>query len=131
MSTAYLNKAFVPLDEARISPMDRGFLFGDGIYEVIPSYAGKLVGGTLHAQRMDRGLAEVGIQVPAEDADWVGIAAALVEKNAEQFASQNIGVYIHVSRGCLLYNSDAADERPRVSIGGTGSLNKQKAYNAR
>ena len=99
MSTAYLNKAFVPLDEARISPMDRGFLFGDGIYEVIPSYAGKLVGGTLHAQRMDRGLAEVGIQVPAEDADWVGIAAALVEKNAEQFASQNIGVYIHVSRG--------------------------------
>ena len=45
MTIAYLNGEFVPLEEARISPMDRGFLFGDGIYEVIPSYnesAGRL-----------------------------------------------------------------------------------------
>ena len=44
MTIAYLNGEFMPLEEARISPMDRGFLFGDGIYEVIPSYDGKMVG---------------------------------------------------------------------------------------
>ena len=38
MTIAFLNDEFVPLEEAKISPMDRGFLFGDGIYEVIPSY---------------------------------------------------------------------------------------------
>ena len=44
MTIAYLNGKFLPLEEARISPMDRGFLFGDGIYEVIPSYGGRMVG---------------------------------------------------------------------------------------
>ncbi|MDO7671816.1 MAG: D-alanine aminotransferase, partial [OM182 bacterium] len=44
MSIAYLNGSYLPLDQAKISPMDRGFLFGDGIYEVIPSYNGKTVG---------------------------------------------------------------------------------------
>ena len=44
MTTAYLNGEYLPLEEARISPMDRGFLFGDGIYEVIPSYDGRMVG---------------------------------------------------------------------------------------
>ena len=44
MTIAFLNDEFVPLEEAKISPMDRGFLFGDGIYEVIPSYGGKLIG---------------------------------------------------------------------------------------
>ena len=41
MSIAFLNDAYMPITEAKISPMDRGFLFGDGIYEVIPSYEGK------------------------------------------------------------------------------------------
>ena len=99
MTIAYLNNQFLPLDEARISPMDRGFLFGDGIYEVIPSYSGKLVGGKLHAQRMNRGLNEIGINVAEADSDWEAIASALIKKNAELFASGNIGVYIHVSRG--------------------------------
>jgi D-alanine transaminase len=48
MTVAFLNNEFVPLEEARISPMDRGFLLGDGIYEVIPSYGGKLIGRDLH-----------------------------------------------------------------------------------
>ena len=52
MSTVYLNGNYLPMSEARISPMDRGFLFGDGIYEVIPSYDGRLVGFELHLARM-------------------------------------------------------------------------------
>ena len=48
MTTAYLNGEFLPLQEARISPLDRGFLFGDGIYEVVPSYGGRMVGFSQH-----------------------------------------------------------------------------------
>ena len=44
MNTVYLNGDYLPIEEAHISPLDRGFLFGDGIYEVIPSYDGRLVG---------------------------------------------------------------------------------------
>ncbi len=44
MTIAFLDGEFLPLEEARISPLDRGFLFGDGIYEVVPSYAGKMIG---------------------------------------------------------------------------------------
>ncbi|MCH1553160.1 MAG: D-alanine aminotransferase, partial [Luminiphilus sp.] len=59
MTTAYLNNEFVALAEARISPMDRGFLFGDGIYEVIPSHGGRFVGLKLHLARLQRGLDEI------------------------------------------------------------------------
>jgi D-alanine transaminase len=52
MSIAYLDGNYLPLEEARISPMDRGFLFGDGIYEVVPCYAGKMVGFAPHIARM-------------------------------------------------------------------------------
>ena len=44
MSTVYLDGVYTAMEDARISPMDRGFLFGDGIYEVIPSYSGRMVG---------------------------------------------------------------------------------------
>ncbi|MDA8828354.1 D-alanine aminotransferase, partial [Luminiphilus sp.] len=64
MTIAYLNGEFVPLEEARISPMDRGFLFGDGIYEVIPSYNGQLVGFKRHMQRLDQGLAAIQLENP-------------------------------------------------------------------
>lgn len=99
MTIAYLNGDFKPIAEAQISPMDRGFLFGDGIYEVIPSYAGALVGGKLHAARMNRGLAEISIDVNQADNDWESIARALIKKNENEFEGTSIGVYIHVSRG--------------------------------
>ncbi|WP_100641161.1 aminotransferase class IV [Alteromonas facilis] len=99
MTIAYLNGNFLPLEEARISPLDRGFLFGDGIYEVIPSYAGKLVGGGQHAARMNKGLHEISIDVPEDDAQWLVIARELVDRNTESFPSRNIGIYLHVSRG--------------------------------
>ena len=69
-TTALLNGALVPLDEARVSPMDRGFLFGDGIYEVIPSYGGQLVGFSRHMQRLAHGLAAIGIPNPHNDETW-------------------------------------------------------------
>jgi D-alanine transaminase len=61
MSQVFLNGEYLPMEEAKISPMDRGFLFGEGIYEVIPSYNGKLVGFTPHINRMIDGLQAIDI----------------------------------------------------------------------
>ncbi|MGJ8680816.1 aminotransferase class IV [Paraglaciecola sp.] len=91
----FLNGEYLPMNEAKISPMDRGFLFGDGIYEMIPSYGGKLVGLGLHIDRMQNGLSAIGIQLDMELEDWRRIALNLTQKNG----SGNLGVYLHVSRG--------------------------------
>lgn len=93
--TVFLNGQFVPMSEAKISPMDRGFLFGDGIYEVVPSYDGKLVGFALHIERMQGGLAAIGLSLDMSTQDWRGIAEALITKNG----GGNLAIYLHVSRG--------------------------------
>lgn len=95
MSNVYLNGDFVAANEAKISPMDRGFLFGDGIYEVIPTYAGKAVGLNLHLERMRNGLQSVGIKYELDAEKWSKIITKLISHNNN--SSQ--GVYIHVSRG--------------------------------
>ena len=95
MTTVYLNGDYLPMSEARISPMDRGFLFGDGIYEVIPSYDGRLVGSGLHLARMQDGLDAIEIQLHMEQLQWREIAAQLIARNG----GGNLGLYFHVSRG--------------------------------
>jgi D-alanine transaminase len=91
----YLNGQFVAKDEAKISPMDRGFLFGDGIYEVIPCYSNKPVGLDLHLARMNRGLAEIQLKYQVQGDEWANIIQTLIG----QFKSDSVAVYIHISRG--------------------------------
>ena len=95
MSIAFLDGNYLPLEEARISPMDRGFLFGDGIYEVVPSYNGKMVGFAPHIARMQEGLAAIGIDLDWSEKDWADLCKRLIEDNG----SGNLGIYLHVSRG--------------------------------
>ena len=95
MSIVYLNGDYMPMDEAKISPMDRGFLFGDGIYEVVPSYDGKLVGFAPHMERMQDGLDAIEIQLKVEHEHWRNIASELAARNG----GGNLGIYFHVSRG--------------------------------
>jgi D-alanine transaminase len=95
MSKVYLNGDFVDASEAKISPMDRGFLFGDGIYEVIPTYLGKPVGLRLHLERMKNGLHDVGINYEINADVWADIIRELIS----QHPSESQGVYVHVSRG--------------------------------
>ena len=95
MNIAFLNGTYLPLDEARISPMDRGFLFGDGVYEVVPSYAGKMVGFAPHIKRINNGLTAIGIDLGWSENDWSDLCAQLIEKNG----AGNLGIYIQVSRG--------------------------------
>ncbi len=95
MTIAYLNGDYMPLEEARISPMDRGFLFGDGIYEVVPSYDGKMVGFVPHIVRMQTGLKEVEIALDWQLDQWRDICETLLSKND----GDNLGIYLHVTRG--------------------------------
>jgi D-alanine transaminase len=95
MSTVYLNGDYLPMSEAKISPMDRGFLFGDGIYEVVPSYDGRLVGFAPHVDRMQRGLDALEIKLKMEPEAWRAIGQQLIERNG----GGNLGLYFHVSRG--------------------------------
>lgn len=95
MSIVFLNDRYMPMEEAKISPMDRGFLFGDGIYEVIPSYDGELVGFAPHIDRMNQGLELIGIDFKWDVNKWRDVCEALIEKNG----SGNLGIYLHVSRG--------------------------------
>lgn len=95
MTIAYLNGEYLPLEEARISPMDRGFLFGDGIYEVIPSYGGKTVGFVPHIERMQNGLGSIEIKLDWDVDKWREVCSELTERNG----NGNLGIYLHVTRG--------------------------------
>lgn len=95
MSVVYLNGQFMPATEAKISPMDRGFLFGDGIYEVIPSYNGLCVGFDAHIRRLQQGLAALEIHCVLTAQDWQQLVLQLISQNG----SGNLGIYLHVSRG--------------------------------
>ncbi|MDG1065547.1 MAG: D-amino acid aminotransferase [Luminiphilus sp.] len=95
MTIAYLNGKFVPLEDARISPMDRGFLFGDGIYEVIPSYNGQLVGFQRHMQRFDQGLAAIHLENPMSVEEWQSLFRDITAQNQGEYQ----GVYLQVTRG--------------------------------
>ncbi|SEA48188.1 D-amino acid aminotransferase [Alkalimonas amylolytica] len=97
MSIVYLNGDYLPAAEARISPMDRGFLFGDGIYEVVPSYQGRFVGLVPHMERMLSGLEQLSIDTGLNLADWQQLLTDLLAKN--QSMGENLGIYVQVSRG--------------------------------
>ena len=91
----YLNGEYLPAEDAKISPFDRGFLFGDGIYEATPSYNGKTVALGLHLDRMKNGLRSIGIDNPLTDDEWREVARNISEMNG----NENVGIYFHVSRG--------------------------------
>ena len=112
MSTAHLNGAFLPLDEARIPVMDRGFLFGDGVYEVIPVYGGKLFRLAHHLKRLANSLDAVRIGNPLTDNDWTALLTELVERNSGGEQS----VYLQVTRGVAARRDHAfpADIKPTV-----------------
>lgn len=114
MSISYLNGEYMPLTEARISPLDRGFLFGDGIYEVIPYYSGKSVGLMPHIQRMINGLAEIEINCTVTADEWKTLLDDLVARNAD--LGENLGVYVHVSRGADVKRFHAYPEDVQPTI---------------
>lgn len=95
MSIVYLNGEFLPKDEARVSVLDRGFLFGDGVYEVIPVYGGRLFRLEQHLERLDQSLAGIRLANPHTRLEWRRILEQLVELHGGGDQS----VYLQVTRG--------------------------------
>lgn len=94
-SIAYVNGAFVPLEDARISILDRGFLFADGVYEVAAVIDGRLIDNEAHLARLGRSLAELRLESPVTMAEMVEIERALVARNG---VSEGL-VYLQITRG--------------------------------
>lgn len=95
MSVAYLNGVFLPLEDARITPLDRGFLFADGIYEVAAVIDGKLVDSASHLARLERSTAAIGIALPLSLVDIEAVQKELVIRNA---LVEGL-VYLQITRG--------------------------------
>ncbi len=91
----YLNGEFLPLAEARVSPFDRAFLFGDAVYEVIPVYGGRLFRLRSHLDRLVRSLAGIRMASPHTHAEWDRLLAELVTRNG----GGDLYVYLQVTRG--------------------------------
>lgn len=93
--TCYLNGEYLPLAQARISPLDRGFLYGDGVYEVMPVYGGRPFRLEAHCARLTRSLAEVRMADPHDRARWCDVFATLIARNGggDQY------IYWQVTRG--------------------------------
>ncbi len=92
---AYLNGEFLPLSEAKVSVLDRGFLFGDGVYEVIPAYGGKLFRLPQHLARLQRSLDGIRLSNPHSETEWLQILQQVVAHS--RAPEQN--VYLQVTRG--------------------------------
>ena len=95
MSIVFLNDVYLPMAEAKISPMDRGFLFGDGIYEVVPSHGGQMIGFLLHIDRMNNGMAAIGLELNWSQTRWKEVCVNLIKKNG----AGDLALYLHASRG--------------------------------
>lgn len=95
MSELYLNGVFVSESEARVSVMDRGFLFGDGVYEVIPAYGGHLLRCDEHLNRLDASLGGIRMENPLGHRQWKEILGRLLSQSSEQ----NQYIYLQVTRG--------------------------------
>jgi D-alanine transaminase len=91
----WLDGRLLPIDEARISPLDRGFLFGDGAYEVVPVYGGRAYRFDAHMDRLDRSLAEIRMAPPLARAEWRAVFGKLVHGNG----GGDLLLYVQVTRG--------------------------------
>lgn len=100
MNTVYLNGDFIPKDDAHVSVLDRGFLFGDGVYEVIPVYGGKPLRLAEHLQRLQNSLDGIHLANPYSQTEW----KTLIEEQIQRNESAEQSLYLQVTRG-------AADKR--------------------
>lgn len=93
----YLNGKFIPKEHAMISVMDRGFLFGDSIYEIMPVYEGRIFHIDLHLKRLEKSLKLVKIKNPKTFKEWNEIANKIVKYNTKY---KNQYIYLQITRGC-------------------------------
>ena len=93
--TIFLNGEFMPIEDAKISVLDRGFIFGDGVYEVIPVYSRKAFRLAEHLRRLQHSLDGIRLQNPHSEAEWSAIINDLIARNE----AQDQYLYLHITRG--------------------------------
>lgn len=91
--SVFLNGEYLPLADAKVSVLDRGFLFGDGVYEVIPAYAGRLFRFEDHIVRLNNSLHEIRLEVDKSVAEWLAIFQPMLDSSKDQY------IYLQVTRG--------------------------------
>jgi len=97
LPVCFLNDEFLPLREARISPLDRGFLYSDGVYEVTPVYGGRPFRFAEHHARLTRSLKEIRMEDPLSREAWRNLYRELIDRNGA--ASSDTYIYVQVTRG--------------------------------
>ena len=95
----YLNGEYTPISQAKVSVLDRGFIFGDGIYEVVPVYGRRLFRFDEHMARMNRSLSKLRIDNPHSRDDWLARCRKLVASVGDATGTDDLLVYIQVTRG--------------------------------
>ena len=108
----YLNGQFLPVSQAHISVLDRGFLFGDGVYEVIPVYGGHLLRPNEHLQRLQNSLDGIRLTNPLDRSQWLDVIQQLLEKNA----AEDQYVYLHISRGVVVEREHTFSEDAHATV---------------
>jgi len=99
MSQVYLNGDYLPLEQAKISVLDRGFLFADGVYEMIPAYGGRLLRMAEHMQRLQNSLDAIRLENPLSNKQWQEIIEKLLNDNSTSEAADDKAIYLQVTRG--------------------------------
>jgi len=114
MGIVYLNGQYLPAEQAKVSVLDRGFLFGDGVYEVIPAYGGRLLRLAEHLQRLQNSLDGIRLKNPMSQQQWLEVIQTLMQENE----SQDQSVYLQITRGSASYRDHSFPEsiQPTVFI---------------
>ncbi len=108
----YLNGEFMPLAEARVSVMDRGFLFGDGVYEVIPVYSRRPFRLAEHLARLAHSLDGIRLANPLSVAEWT----ALIEKIVVGAESEDQQIYLQITRGADIKRNHAFPKQVKPTV---------------
>ena len=120
----YLNGSFIQKNKAYISVMDRGFLFGDGVYEIFPIYNRYIFGLDPHLNRLQDGLDAIYIKNPHTKDEWISLINKIISFNK---GSDDQAIYLQVSRGCDKdRNHTHGDLKPTVYIQSTGLNSRSK-----
>ena len=96
LSIVYLNGKYIPEESATVSVLDRGFIFGDGVYEVIPVFGRHILRLAEHLSRLGNSLAGIYLENPHTDAEWRAIVETLLARNP---GAENRSVYLQITRG--------------------------------
>lgn len=112
MSIVYLNGQTMPIEEASVSVLDRGFLFGDGVYEVIPVYGGYLFRLQEHLQRLQNSLDGIHLENPLSQAQWIEALNHLIESNTGVDQS----IYLQVTRGVVAKRDHVYPDKTRATV---------------